>query len=431
MLRRVDQAELLSSATAGAVVAADQVYVIPAGCNGLVRERRIEGRYPYADLMEAQRSELVAGLGTAFFALVVAAGFFGVQDAYSNIIPTFIWVIWWVGFAFVCALVGNMWELVNPFDTLFRWAERAGGGKLSLDVPYPAGLEIRLSRVQSLAACGAWHGALLIIIAGVTAAGLLLTWSLMALAYLPVISLWKRMLRRQAGTGLVFRSISTALLGGAWWMIAALGLYGVGATLRMRAEERLLSERFGADTGRIARIILVTTAAAFLTFSGAVALLREDSAEGLRKLYQDPADLRAERFVRMQAVLARIEREVPGARRAQDSAGCSHCISCGTACRCAELAIQADPHCHAVRDRRSRLDGALARAEGERRGSDRRRGTRLPRPAPRLRAPAHRRRGEGPGGRGLPQAQGQRREAARDRDGAARSAAHGGPSRPD
>jgi len=36
----------------------------------------------------------------------------------------------------------------------------------------------------------------------------------------------------------------------------------------------LLAERFGADNGRIARIILVSTAAAFLTFSGAVALLK-------------------------------------------------------------------------------------------------------------------------------------------------------------
>ncbi|MBW8471283.1 MAG: hypothetical protein K0M67_23690, partial [Thiobacillus sp.] len=35
----------------------------------------------------------------------------------------------------------------------------------------------------------------------------------------------------------------------------------------------LLAERFGADNGRIARIILVTTSAAFLTFSGAVALM--------------------------------------------------------------------------------------------------------------------------------------------------------------
>ena len=36
----------------------------------------------------------------------------------------------------------------------------------------------------------------------------------------------------------------------------------------------VLAERFGADTGRIARMILLTTAASFLTFSGAVALLR-------------------------------------------------------------------------------------------------------------------------------------------------------------
>ena len=35
----------------------------------------------------------------------------------------------------------------------------------------------------------------------------------------------------------------------------------------------LLAERLGADNGRIARIILVTTAAAFLSFSGAVALM--------------------------------------------------------------------------------------------------------------------------------------------------------------
>jgi hypothetical protein len=35
----------------------------------------------------------------------------------------------------------------------------------------------------------------------------------------------------------------------------------------------LLAERFGADNGRVALIILVSTAAAFLTFSGAVTLL--------------------------------------------------------------------------------------------------------------------------------------------------------------
>ena len=45
------------------------------------------------------------------------------------------------------------------------------------------------------------------------------------------------------------------------------------AALPSASNVSMLAERFGADTGRIARIILLTTAAAFLTFSGAVALL--------------------------------------------------------------------------------------------------------------------------------------------------------------
>ena len=42
------------------------------------------------------------------------------------------------------------------------------------------------------------------------------------------------------------------------------------AALPSASNVSLLAERFGADNGRIARIILVSTAAAFLTFSGAV-----------------------------------------------------------------------------------------------------------------------------------------------------------------
>jgi predicted permease len=46
------------------------------------------------------------------------------------------------------------------------------------------------------------------------------------------------------------------------------------AALPSASNVSLLAERFGADNGRIARIILVSTALAFLTFSAAVALLR-------------------------------------------------------------------------------------------------------------------------------------------------------------
>jgi predicted permease len=48
----------------------------------------------------------------------------------------------------------------------------------------------------------------------------------------------------------------------------------LAAALPSASNVSLLAERFGADNGRIARIILVTTVAAFLTFSAAVRWLR-------------------------------------------------------------------------------------------------------------------------------------------------------------
>jgi len=53
----------------------------------------------------------------------------------------------------------------------------------------------------------------------------------------------------------------------------ALKVMTLVAALPSASNVAVLSERFGADTGRIARIIMLTTAAAFLTFSGVVALL--------------------------------------------------------------------------------------------------------------------------------------------------------------
>jgi malonate transporter and related proteins len=45
------------------------------------------------------------------------------------------------------------------------------------------------------------------------------------------------------------------------------------AALPSASNVSLLAEKFGANNGRIARIILVSTALAFLTFSGAVHLM--------------------------------------------------------------------------------------------------------------------------------------------------------------
>lgn len=59
---------------------------------------------------------------------------------------------------------------------------------------------------------------------------------------------------------------------------------------------------------------------AIVAENGAVALVPSATGE-LEKRYQQDAATRARNFERMQTVLARIEREVPGARRATDSAG--------------------------------------------------------------------------------------------------------------
>jgi predicted permease len=46
------------------------------------------------------------------------------------------------------------------------------------------------------------------------------------------------------------------------------------AALPSASNVAMLAEKFGADSGRVARIILVSTALAFVTFAAAVALLR-------------------------------------------------------------------------------------------------------------------------------------------------------------
>lgn len=80
----------------------------------------------------------------AVFVLTLATGFFGNTDAYANLIVTMVWVLWWVGMAFCCALVGDLWDVVNPLPVLYRAVARpvarATGGRESLGLAWPAWL---------------------------------------------------------------------------------------------------------------------------------------------------------------------------------------------------------------------------------------------------------------------------------------------------
>ena len=56
----------------------------------------------------------------ALYLLVIVAGLVGVQNPVKNIAPAMAWAIWWVGMAYISALVGDLWSLVNPLDSVAR-----------------------------------------------------------------------------------------------------------------------------------------------------------------------------------------------------------------------------------------------------------------------------------------------------------------------
>ena len=58
------------------------------------------------------------------YLLVIVAGLVGVQNPVKNIAPAMVWAIWWVGMAYVSALFGDLWALVNPLDSVARAAEQ-------------------------------------------------------------------------------------------------------------------------------------------------------------------------------------------------------------------------------------------------------------------------------------------------------------------
>ena len=84
-------------------------------------------------------------LAVGLYLGIVAAGLFGMQSPLKNIAPVMVWAIWWVGMAYISALLGNLWALVNPLDTLFAWAEALSTrirptGTLVLGLRYPDAL---------------------------------------------------------------------------------------------------------------------------------------------------------------------------------------------------------------------------------------------------------------------------------------------------
>jgi len=116
-----------------------------------VRGDRTVRHYPTFNLLRTNVGRIIASrivrlflrLFTVFMlVLVVVAGIIGDADPFKNIAPTTGWVIWWVGFAYVSGMLGDLWALVNPWRTVFEWAEwllarLQAGKRLGLNREYP------------------------------------------------------------------------------------------------------------------------------------------------------------------------------------------------------------------------------------------------------------------------------------------------------
>jgi len=119
-----------------------------------VRDAAWARPYPRLDLLDRPIGRFATHPATVFavrlaavllFLLVVAAGLIGDQNPLRNIAPVTVWIAWWVGMAMVSAFLGDLWAVVNPWATLFAWAEAAWrrfspGRGFGPGLAYPAAL---------------------------------------------------------------------------------------------------------------------------------------------------------------------------------------------------------------------------------------------------------------------------------------------------
>jgi hypothetical protein len=102
---------------------------------------------PLGALLHPATIAVLQTVSVGLFLLVLTAGLFGAEDPLKNFAPTFVWVIWWVGLAYVAALAGNPWPVINPWSIVFAGLEKlarlfGARGRLDLGLAYPSWLGV-------------------------------------------------------------------------------------------------------------------------------------------------------------------------------------------------------------------------------------------------------------------------------------------------
>lgn len=83
---------------------------------------------------------LCGAIGVVVFGVVVYAGFAGTQAATSNLAPTFIYVLFWVGLPVLSVLLGDIFRAFSPWRAVARgvsWIAKEVTGDLPEPLEYP------------------------------------------------------------------------------------------------------------------------------------------------------------------------------------------------------------------------------------------------------------------------------------------------------
>lgn len=74
------------------------------------------------------------------FLFTILTGLIGEDSAYTNFNMTFFWIFFVLAFAYLTALIGNVYAIINPWKVIAEWAESIFGEKFKGATRYPKSL---------------------------------------------------------------------------------------------------------------------------------------------------------------------------------------------------------------------------------------------------------------------------------------------------
>lgn len=77
-------------------------------------------------------------LSSFLLASIVLTGFLGSGDPLRNVLPLFIWTVWWIGVVALQGLLGNLWPWINPWSGIHKLLRQMVCKPASWTVKLPA-----------------------------------------------------------------------------------------------------------------------------------------------------------------------------------------------------------------------------------------------------------------------------------------------------